>query len=247
MRISIDAATLREALKAVSGLVDEVKLNLSAEELSIVAMDKSNIAMVTLHLPKASAIEWETEATAEADEILSLGLAGLLTALKRTEKSDIVTLVSDGSRLDITLTGGRKYKVPLLDLADDKPQKTPSLTHKYCVTTTTAKLANALEDVAITTSDSIAFIGTKTTFQLKSEGDTKLSIAEVTMQGADVKIETEEEKISCKYAVEYLNKMVLKLGAKVLVKTGNDYPLMLEYHTDKFQVGFLLAPRVAND
>ena len=248
MKISIDATTLRDALKAVSGLVDEVKLTIKTDGLSIIAMDKSNIAMVTLNLPKASAIEWETEATEEVDEILSLTLAGLVSVLKRCEKTDIVTLISDGSKLNITLTGGRKYKLPLLDIEDhDKQQKMPALTHKYSVVMNSAKLVNALEDCAITSGDSVEFIGAKTSFVMRAEGDTKLSIAEVTMGGGDVKIETEEVEVQCKFALEYLNKMVLKLGTAVKIKIAKEYPLVLEYKADKFEVSFILAPRVTND
>ena len=247
MKISIQAAILKDALKAVSGLVDEVKLTIKTDGLSIIAMDKSNIAMVTLELPKASAIEWETEATEEVDEILNMELAGLMTVLKRADKTDIITLVSDGARLNVSLTGNRKYKVPLLDLAEDKTQKVPQLTHKYSVTIDSAKLVSALEDASITASDGVQFLGTKTSFVLKSEGDAKLSIAEVTLTGGDVKIETEEEKTACKFSTEYLNKMVLKLGTSVKLKLGEDYPLKLEYKTEKFEVAFILAPRVSNE
>ena len=253
MKISMDATTLRDALKAVSGLVDEVKITIKTDGLGITAMDKSNIAMVILNLPKTSALEWETEATGEMDEILVMELTGLLSVLKRTDKTDVVTLTSDGGRLDITLTGGRRYKIPLLDSTETPEQKLPKLEHKFEVVMTATKLADAIEDCAITNSDSIEFIGTKTSFVFRSEGDTKLSIAEVTMPGTAVKIETNEEKIRCKYSIEYLNKMMpagfLKTGTNVNVKlkTGNDYPLMLEYHAERFDVSFLLAPRVSND
>ena len=93
------------------------------------------------------------------------------------------------------------------------------------------------------------------TFQINLQADyiswsEDLSIVigkgKVSLEYKDVQIEAEEKQES-KYAIEYLNKMILpKVDDNVEVSVGTDYHLKLFYKAKSYKITFILAPRVEN-
>ena len=67
----------------------------------------------------------------------------------------------------------------------------------------------------------------------------------ITVKGEGVEINAESAQ-KAKFSIEYLNKMLLKIGDRVHVGLQADYPFWVEYKSDKFSLVFILAPRVDN-
>ena len=245
MKITIDCTLFKDCMKAVSGLVDEVSVSVTATEMAITAMDKANISMVDFHLPSESAIDWEVELTTEKpSEEFSFKLQHLNAALKRTVKEDVLKLELVKNQLQLSISGYKKFTIPLLVEDDDKKrQKVPELQHKAKSTLSVKRLAAAIEDCS-TAGDSIRFSATEKNLVISAKGD--ITKAEVTLEGEDVKMEVQEAQ-KANYAREYLKRIVLpSLVDKVELSIGAEYPLWIVYKPKDYKLSFLLAPRVDN-
>ncbi|MBS3153349.1 hypothetical protein J4426_02185 [Candidatus Woesearchaeota archaeon] len=86
-------------------------------------------------------------------------------------------------------------------------------------------------------------------FSVQASGN--MSNAKINLPASDdINIKLEGEKISSKYSIEYLRKIMkgAKLADNAYLYIGNDYPLKIEYRIrDKMSLQFILAPRVKND
>lgn len=235
---------LKESFAIISELVTETRIQVTKEQLEVIAMDPANVAMVIFKMPASTFAEY----VIEDEEILSINLNNLKQILRRTKNSDVLTLEKQENKLKIVMKdkSTRTFYLPLLEL-EDRRQKVPSLDFKAIVELKSTALTEAVDDVDVV-SESVTFSTEDTKFKVSASGD--LTKAEVEMHsGEDVQIKTSENHKS-KYSTEYLKKMMAgsKLSDVVLVKFSNDYPLSLEYvEKDKVSLSFILAPRVDND
>ena len=248
MRIAIDATLFKDCMKSVSALVDEIRVQFTKTEMKVVAMDPANIAMVVLTIPSTAAIEWQVEvAEGQTEEEVCFRLKELNAILKKTVKEDILKLNTDKNRLNIEISGYKKFSVPIIEPDDKKQQRMPELSPKVTVKVPVKKLLDAIEDCAIA-ADSILFKADAKTMVLSAEGD--MTKAAITLEGQEVTVNGEftKEKGSYKgkYSIEYLNKIVAKVAETMTVAWSDDYPVTLQYKTATFSLLFILAPRVEN-
>lgn len=234
----------KDSVAIISDLVTETQIKLTSNALELVAMDPANVAMVIFKLLSSSFSEYDVK----EDMLLAINLSSLKQVLRRVKPSDELILEDEDNKLKITLKGKstRTFHLPLMDV-EEKEQKVPDLTFAATITTDSATLSEAIDDVDII-GDSVSFIAEDQKFIISAAGD--LSKASVTIPAdEDTKIVADEKQKS-KYSIEYLKKMVAgsKLADKVIVKFSSDYPLRLEYVVlNKLQLAFILAPRVDND
>lgn len=242
MKITIDATTFKDAIKSISSIISEATLKITKDEMSLVAMDPANVAMVIFSMPSSAAIEWETIELKEGEvEKVTVNLVSLNGILRRTTKDDTLKLETTDNKLKIVISGYKDFSLPLI--ADDlKEENIPKLEHKSTVTLPTKKLADAIEDCSIA-HDAVVFMLNKDKLVLTAEGDLKK--AEITLNTEDVKIQTESEQ-KAKYAIEYLNKIVLPKETNIEVSLKTEYPLKLFYENKSYKLTFVLAPRVEN-
>lgn len=245
MKIKIDASMFREAMNAVSGLVDEITIQVTNEDMNILCMDPANVAMVSFNMPSSSAIEWECTTTEEEPvEKVCIKLTDLNTILRRTSKDDILNIETIDNQLQIGISGYKDFTIPLIAEEESKEQKMPPLEHKAKVKMPTKKILDAIEDCSIA-DEGVIFSVSKDKLVLSAQGDMKK--AAITLEGEDVHIESEADQ-KVKFAIEYLRKMVLpKTATTVEVCLNTDYPLMLKYTAKGYKMEFLLAPRVENN
>ena len=239
INITIDANLFRDCMKAVSGLVDEVNFKVTKEEMALTAMDAANIAMVDFHLPNSSAIEWNVE---EDGEEMALRLKDLNAVLRRVAKDDILKLESKDNQVHMHISGYKAFVIPMLEL-EDKGQRLPVLQHQVNINLPLARLADAIEDCSIA-GESIGFDANEERLLVDAKGD--LTKAAVTLKGEDIQLEVETPGVA-RYALSYLNKIVMKISDKVQLSIGTDYPLKLAYKAEKFKISFILAPRVETE
>ena len=239
---------LKDSIAIVSELVTETRLKISKTGITIISMDPANVAMVIYKLLSSSFSEFEIEEDIE----LGINLNNLKQILKRVDSSDIVTLEtdSDASKLKITVKGKsvRRFAIPIIE-SEDREQKEPSLDFPIEITMPATMLSSAIDDADVV-SDAVSFIADKASFTIKAKGD--LNDAEIeNASGDDLKITSSvEEKVTAKYSIEYLKKMVSgsKISDTVVIQFNADYPVKLSFVTiDKVSLSFVLAPRVEND
>ena len=221
---------LKDPINIISELVNEVTLKIKGDNVELVAMDPANVAMVKFNLLSSAFVEYSVEKPID----ISVNLDNLKHILRRAKSSDVLSLELNGNKLKIEFSGDSKrtFNLALLDL-DDQGHKEPDLKFTGKVEMSSSILDEAIEDMGVV-SDAV-LIG------LEKEN---ISASE------DINIKLDGEKISSKYSIEYLRKMMkgAKLTDSAHIYLGNDYPLKIEYKVrDKMSLQFILAPRVKND
>jgi len=243
-----ESRLLKEPIGIISELVSDVNLRIDKDKLELIAMDPANVVMVVFKLLSNAFVEYEVN----KDIVLSVSLDNLNQVFRRIKPSDtlILELDEDKNKLKIKLRGNsnRTFNLSLLHL-EDRENKIPQLSFPIKIDTTSHGFEDAIEDASIV-ADSVAFIADKDKFSVKSEGNISDAHVEILKdEETDISIDG-YDKITSKYSVEYLKKIVKggKLADRVSLQFNKDYPLKVDYNLiDKLGLSFILAPRVSND
>ena len=236
---------LKESIVIASDLLQEVNLKVKPDSIELVAMDPANVAMVVLRLFNSVFTEYNVE----QEMTLGLNLSNLKQIVKRAGPSDILTLEFEENMLKLRLLGktDRTFKMPIIDL-EEKEQKIPELKFPIKIITNSAILSEAIEDVSIV-SEAATFTADNNVFLISGSGDISNANIEIPAD-ENTRIIAPNNKVSSKYSVEYLRKMVTgaKMSEIVTVQFSKDYPLRIDYkEQDKYELSFILAPRVENE
>lgn len=237
---------LKDSIAIISDLVSEARFTFSPEEIKCVAMDPANVAMVIFRLMPTLFAEYDVKEKVD----VTLNLTNLKQILKRAGNSDTITLEMESSaKFKMTITGKtvRKFSVPII-AADERDQKTPSLSFPLTITSPVGILSEAVEDAGVV-ADSLVFESDGKKLIVNAAGD--LNNVEIDIDKDELEIVSEiTDTAKSRYSIDYLKKMIggAKLSDSVKIQFNKDYPLKLEYVTiDKVQLAFILAPRVEHD
>ena len=236
---------LKDPINIISELVNEVTLKIKGDNVELVAMDPANVAMVKFNLLSSAFVEYSVEKPID----ISVNLDNLKHILRRAKSSDVLSLELNGNKLKIEFSGDSKrtFNLALLDL-DDQGHKEPDLKFTGKVEMSSSILDEAIEDMGVV-SDAVLIGLEKENISIQASGN--MSNAKINMPASeDINIKLDGEKISSKYSIEYLRKMMkgAKLTDSAHIYLGNDYPLKIEYKVrDKMSLQFILAPRVENE
>ena len=233
---------LKDSISIVSDLLQEVNLKVKPDSIELVAMDPANVAMVVLRLFNSIFTEYNVG----HEMTLGLNLSNLKQILKRAGPSDILTLEFEENMLKLRLLGStdRTFKMPIIDL-EEKEQKIPELKFPIKITTSSAIINEAIEDVSIV-SEAATFTIDNNKLVISGQGDTSNANIEIPADET-TNITGANDKISSKYSVEYLRKMVTgsKMSETVTLQFNKDYPLRMDFKEQgKYELSFILAPRV---
>src|SRR3989344_1184219 len=220
-----ESRLLKEPINIISELVSEVNIKVDKNKVELIAMDPANVVMVIFKLLSSAFVEYEVK----DEKVISLSLDNLNQVFRRIKPSDT-------------------FNLSLLHL-EDREHKVPELEFPLRIETNSVIFENAIEDASIV-ADSVGFIVDKNKFIVKSQGNiSDANIELATDEETDISIDS-DDKISAKYSVEYLKKIIKggKLADRVKIQFNKDYPLKVEYNLmDKLGLTFILAPRVSND
>ena len=240
-----DARVLNGCVGVISDFITEANFQISREGIDLIAMDPANISMVVLKLlPSAFATYEVTE-----PQSITVNLDNFKQAIKRSKPGDVLNLSLDKNKLVIDIKGKskKKFSIPLLE-REGKDRKVPNLEFNAIVELDASELKDIVEDASIV-GDALSFEANPDTFAAHA-GD----------QGSKVRIDLErgnqalvnlqvKEPVQAIYSVEYLKKMAKtsSLADTATVQFSKDYPLRLDFKSlNKFQMSFILAPRIEN-
>jgi proliferating cell nuclear antigen len=225
----------------ISELVNEVKIKVTKEGMSIIAIDPANVAMIIFKLPASAFSQLEVE-----DESLGVNLESFKAVLRRASFSSSLILKTEENVLKIEIVDKvkREFNLTLIDL-DKKDKPVPSLEFSTKVEINSIEFAEAIEDCSIV-ADSCSFEANENGFSIFAKGS--LNSAKLSYSTDEVRIETGSLSKS-KYSLEYLQKMMkaTKIAEKAVLNFSNDYPLKLDYKTPMIELSFILAPRVESE
>ncbi|HLD98322.1 MAG TPA: proliferating cell nuclear antigen (pcna) [Candidatus Nanoarchaeia archaeon] len=242
MQVKLDnPKVFSDIVSIISELVTEVKIKFFQEEMSIVAIDPANVALVSFKLPKRVFSEFNIESK---NETLGVNLDNLKAVLRRAKSgSSLVMENSDGYlKIEIIDKIKRSFSLALIDI-DSEDKNVPSLEFLSQIQMNPQDFVDVIEDSLIV-ADSCTFIAEPEKFIIEASG---LNSAKAEFSSDEVKIISGKSK--SKYSLEYLQKFIKasKLADKIFINFSSDHPVKIEFKQEGFELAFILAPRVENE
>jgi proliferating cell nuclear antigen len=229
----VGASTLQDALDSVSVLVDECKIRLNDEELSIRAVDPANVGMVDLTLEAAAFESYEADGG-----VIGVNLARL---------EDIAGMANSGDHIEID---GLSYTLALID--PDSIRQEPDIPDLDLASEIVVEGAQINRGItaADMVSDHIRLRVDETdeAFFIEAEGDT--DDVDLRLAREDLIALTAGPADSL-FSLDYLKDMnkAIPSDAEVTIELGEEFPVKLHYGFAEGlgHVTFMLAPRIQSD
>ena len=242
----VSADTLKETLDSVSVLVDECKIHLDEDGLSIRAVDPANVGMVDLDLGAAAFESYEADGgligvnLSRLEDIAGMADAGQLVQMELDEETRKLHIQIDGLEYTLALIDPDSIRqepdIPDLDLP----------AHVVIEGRDIDRAVTAADMV----SDHIA-LGVDTAdeqFYVDAEGDTDDVHLEL---DRDDLIDLEAGNAHSLFSLDYLKDMnkAIPKDAEVELELGDEYPVKLHFDIAEAQgrVTYMLAPRIQSD
>jgi proliferating cell nuclear antigen len=230
---------LADAVSIVSELVNEVRIKLLEDGLSIVAVDPANVALVIFKLPKQSFSQYET-----GNEVWGVNLEDLKRILKRASGSSSVVFEQEDNQLKISIFDKikRVFTLSLINV-ESEDKEVPNLQFAAKVEMNADSFSEAVEDARVV-ADSCSLIAGEGFFMIEGMGSLNSARAEFSGDEALIK-----GIARSRYSLEYLAKFIkaAKTSDRAVINFSDDYPMRLDFPGEKMGIGFILAPRVEND
>ncbi len=233
---------LSDVVAIISELVTEVKINVSENGMSIVAIDPANVALVFFKLPASAFSQFESS----GKEMLGVNLDSLKSILRRCKTGSNLIMQSKENMLNISIEDKikRNFSLLLIDIEGEE-KAVPILDFTSVIEINSSDLVDSIEDCAIV-ADACSFITQKDKFVIEAK---EMNTAMSEFSSDEVKIQAKEESVKSRYSLEYLQKIIksCKLVEKTKIRFSQDYPLKIEFKTEKMELSFVLAPRVETE
>ncbi|HPJ31018.1 MAG TPA: DNA polymerase sliding clamp [Methanothrix sp.] len=242
----ISAETLRDAVEAVSSLVDEVKFTLSENGVELKAVDPANVAMVSFRL-NSEAFEYFKATPGE----IGVDLVRLSDVLSMADRGENVTLELDEENHKLKIgVNSLSYTLSLIDpSAIRKEPRVPELDLPAHVILPGAQLRKAVR-AAEKVSDHVV-LGVaddpEDQFYMEAKGD--IDSLKLKMPGTEL-LGLKPGKARSLFSLDYLADMSKAIGKaqEVKLEMGVDYPLRISFKLGQgVEINYLLAPRIEQE
>ena len=242
----VGASTLQDALDSVSVLVDECKIRLNEDALSIRAVDPANVGMVDLTLEAAAFESYDADGG-----VIGVNLARLEAIAGMAGSGDLIHLQLDEEtrKLHIEIDG-LSYTLALIDPESIRQEPDiPELDLPAEIVVEGAQL-----DRGVTAADMVSdhirlrVAEADEAFLIEAEGDTDDVDLELTREDLIALTAGPADSL---FSLDYLKDMnkAIPGDAEVTVELGEEFPVKLHYGFGEGlgQVTFMLAPRIQSD
>jgi len=243
-QVKVKANVLKDLIDVTSPLVNEVKFNISKNEISLRAVDPAHVAMIDLRITSDAFEEYKTE-----DLELGIDMDKFASIMRLANSEQMVNLEFNQkqNRLVIQI-GNLVRKMALIDTAGMPDPKMPNLDLPGKVVVKASELSQGVK-ASESISDHLAITMKKDSFQLYAEGDT--DTVDLTIP-KDMLIDlSTSEKVKSLFSIDYFSNMIksVKANEAVTIHLGNDNPTKVEFNVaqSKGHVTYLLAPRIESE
>lgn len=238
-----DISMLKDSLDSISSLITEGSFRINKNGIELIAMDPASVAMVIFKIFPSAFLDYECD----KEEIATLNLSNLVSVLKRAKANDRLILELAENKFKITMIGDfkRKFSLPLIETPYSS-QKIPDLSFNSTIELYAGVLKDGIKDASMV-SDCIVFEANSNFFSVSSFGELSETRLELTKDSPTLISIDSKEKTKAKYSIDYLERMLkgLKSTDKIKLSFSTDYPVRIDcVRIDKFQLSFILAPRV---
>ncbi|MFC5971440.1 DNA polymerase sliding clamp [Halomarina salina] len=242
----VSSGTLRAALDSVGVLVDECKIRLDEDELTIRAVDPANVGMVDLSLSPDAFESYETDGG-----VIGVDLSRLEEMVKMASADQLVHLELDEEtrKLHISMEG-LEYTLALID--PDSIRQEPDLPDLDLAAEIV--LEGSHIDRAVKAADMVSehiVLGVddeEDHFYVEAQGDT--DDVHFVLDREDL-IDLTAGDAHSLFSLDYLKEMnkAIPKDAEVTVELGEDFPVKMHFDIAEGQgnVTYMLAPRIQSD
>ncbi len=241
LNAEIKAEILRDLVEIVQTIVDEVKINVDEDGLSLKAVDPAHVAMVDLHLSTNAFVNYKAEETE-----LGVTLNKIDQFLRLSSPSDMIILEHDDDDNRLVLkVNNITQKMPLLDTAGMTDPSVPQLDLPICVKLLGKHLQTGVK-ASQNIADHIAISAGPDGFEIFSEEDE--DSVSLVLSKEEVEEIDASESVRSLFALDYFSNMIKSVDSNTIVELdlGRDYPIKVkfEFADGDGKVMFLLAPRI---
>ena len=242
-RATIQAAHLKTVLSSLRALVDEARIRVSEDGLTVRAVDSANVAMDDLKLEAAAFESFEA-----SPGTLGLSLDRLADPVRLASKDDLVQLLLDPeSGKLIVVVDGLRYSMACLDSRTLQAEPTlPEFDLPATVTVDRDALQRGVKAADLVADHvRIRMEAGADTLIIGAEGDTDAVTLE--LDGDDIEVLAAGDA-STLFSLDYCKKLVrtIPAGTPVTLNLGEDFPLILSYELADGDgaITRMLAPRI---
>ena len=235
---------LKEMIKVVSTLVDEVKWNITSDGVDLKAVDPAHVAMVDLTLGKDAFEELEA-----SDCELGIDIDKVKEVLSLAKAGDIIDMEHDEehNKLVVRIENITRH-MSLVDTMGMSDPKMPQLNLPANIKLAAAELNQGIK-ASESISNHIALVANSEGFELSSQGDTD-SVSLKLRKDLLLSLEC-SEPVRSLFSLDYFSNMVRSVPSAGVVSLaiGQDYPAMMTFEIAEGngEVTYLLAPRIENE
>ncbi|MFA5856204.1 MAG: proliferating cell nuclear antigen (pcna) [Candidatus Pacearchaeota archaeon] len=230
-----------EIVGIISELVLEVRLKVSKEGLSLIAIDPANVAMISFKLPNTAFSEIDVD----RQEVLGISLESLKAVLRRIKSGSVLVITREENELKLQIKDkvNREFNLALIDVEGEE-KEVPNLQFTSKIEMSAVDFSEAIEDCTVV-ADSCSFVTESNKFIIQGKGSLNSFKSEFSSDELNIIAEDNHSK----YSLEYLQKMTkaTKITDKVKINFATDYPLRLDFVTPFIELSFILAPRVETE
>ncbi len=240
----LKAEVLKEMVDVVSTLVDEAKLNVGKDSVSVKAVDPAHVAMVDLALDRGAFEAYKAEETE-----LGLDMDKMKEILRLAKAGEVISIAHDEDKNRLVVTvGNTTRRMSLVDTAGMSDPKVPSLNLPVKLVVRTDELRQAIR-ASESVSDHIALKASPEGFEVVSEGDTD-TVSHMVPKDLLEELSA-KDAVRSLFPLDYFSNMVkaISTAPTVTLYLGTDYPVRMEFKiaAGKGEVKYLLAPRIESD
>jgi proliferating cell nuclear antigen len=243
-KAAINAELLKDAVAALAVIVDEVRLKIKPEGISVKAVDPANVAMGIFELGSSAFDEYN------ADECeIGVDLNKIMDLLGIADKNDTVRMeLEEGNNKLLIDVGGLSYTLSLLDPSTIRAEpRIPQLELPAKVVLNGADLRRAVK-AAEKISDHMLMGVSDDTFFMEAKGDTDKVRLEM---GRDQLIDLKAGEACSLFSLDYLTDIVKPTNKvnEVTLSLGKDFPVLIDFEiaNGAGRISYLLAPRIESD
>lgn len=243
-KADLKSDTLKGLVNIISTLIDEVKFTITADGMTLKAVDAAHVAMIEMEVGKGAFESYE----AESCEI-GLDLDKVKSVLKLAASGDVIRMEQDDTHGRLVFkVGNITRRMNLVDTTSMNDPKVPQLSLATNISLKVDELQKGIR-AAESISDHITLRAGPSFFELSCEGDTD-SVSLKLEEGAIESLDADSE-VQSMFPLDYFSNITkaIPAGTVVRVELDNDYPVKLVFALADGQVkaNYLLAPRIESD
>ncbi len=224
----------------ISELVTEVRLKITKEGMSLVALDPASVAMVYFNIPAELFSQFELE----KEETLGINLQNLSSVLRRCGLGSSLILQKEENTLRLTIKDKikRDFTLALISVEGEE-REMPRWEFKSVIKMDAQAFVEVIEDCLIV-SDACTFVAEPNKFAVEARG---LNSARAEFSSDEVEIYSDHS--TARFSLEYLSKFMkgAKIASKAEINFSDNHPMRINFPTGKVMLSFVLAPRVEQE